>query len=46
MKIAIIGKMCSGKSTIAEIIQDHDPQYEKFLIWSKSERLSKRIPLI
>ena len=43
MKIAIIGKMCSGKSTIAEIIQDHDPQYEKFSFGQKVKDLAKEL---
>jgi hypothetical protein len=29
MKIAIIGKMCSGKTTISSIIQDYDNSYKR-----------------
>ena len=28
MKIAIYGPMCSGKSTVAKIIQDYDPRHD------------------
>lgn len=35
MKIALIGKMCSGKSTIAKIIMEHDPQYQRYSFGQK-----------
>lgn len=43
MKIAIIGKMCSGKSTIAEILLDHDSKYEKFSFGQKVKDLAKEL---
>ena len=30
MKIAITGKMCSGKSTVANLIYTIDPRYKKY----------------
>ena len=30
MKIAIIGKMCSGKTTTANMIKQMDPRYKIF----------------
>jgi len=35
MKIAITGKMCSGKTTVANIIQQFDPTYEKYSFGQK-----------
>lgn len=43
MKIAIIGKMCSGKSTIADILLDHDSKYEKFSFGQKVKDLAKEL---
>ena len=43
MKIAIIGKMCSGKSTIADIIMNHNSQYEKFAFGQKVKDLAKEL---
>ena len=43
MKIAIIGKMCSGKSTIAQIIMDHDSSYKTFSFGGAVKRYAKEI---
>lgn len=40
MKIAITGKMCSGKSTISRIIQDLDPRYEIFSYGKKVKEVA------
>lgn len=43
MKIAIIGKMCSGKSTIAQIIMDLDNSYQIFSFGGAVKRYAKEI---
>lgn len=43
MKIAIIGKMCSGKSTIAQIIMDHDSSYQTFSFGGAVKKYAKEI---
>ena len=43
MKIAIIGKMCSGKSTIAQIIMDHDSSYKTFSFGGAVKKYAKEI---
>ena len=43
MKIAIIGKMCSGKSTIAKIIMDHDSSYQTFSFGGAVKKYAKEI---
>lgn len=43
MRIAIIGKMCSGKSTIAKIIMDHDSDYQTFSFGGAVKRYAKEI---
>lgn len=40
MKIAIYGPMCSGKSTIAKIIQDYDSRYEIYSFGQKIKDLA------
>ncbi len=40
MKIAITGKMCSGKSTLSRIIQDLDPRYEIFSYGKKVKEVA------
>jgi len=39
MKIAIIGKMCSGKTTIADLILEKDKSYKRR---KSSKRKSKK----
>ena len=41
MKIAIHGPMCSGKSTIAKIIQDYDNEYNIYSFGGKIKELAK-----
>ena len=43
MKIAIIGKMCSGKSTIAQIMMDHDNSYQIFSFGGAVKKYAKEI---
>ena len=43
MKIAIIGKMCSGKSTIAKIIMDYDSSYQTFSFGGAVKKYAKEI---
>jgi len=43
MKVAIIGKMCSGKSTIAEIIMDHDSRYQRYSFGQKVKDLASEL---
>ena len=43
MKVAIIGKMCSGKSTIAEIIMDHDSRYQRYSFGQKVKELASEL---
>ena len=38
MKLAIYGPMCSGKTTVAEIIKEIDPRYEIFSFGKKIKR--------
>ena len=40
MKIAISGKMCSGKSTIANLIHTLDPRYKKYSFANKIKELA------
>ena len=35
MKIAIVGKMCSGKTTIANIIMNMNPNYQRYSFGQK-----------
>ena len=41
MKIAIHGPMCSGKSTIAKIIQDYDDEYNIYSFGGKIKEIAK-----
>ena len=43
MKIAIIGKMCSGKSTIAKIIMDYDSSYQTFSFGGAVKKYAREI---
>ena len=43
MKIAISGKMCSGKSTISKIIQEYDNRYEIFSFGKKIKILANEL---
>tara|TARA_Y100000768_G_scaffold356360_1_gene310670 strand:+ start:1411 stop:1941 length:531 start_codon:yes stop_codon:yes gene_type:complete len=43
MKIAILGKMCSGKTTIATIIQEHDKDYNTFSFGGAVKKYAKEI---
>ena len=43
MKIAIIGKMCSGKSTIAEILEEHDSRYQRYSFGQKVKELASEL---
>ena len=43
MKIAICGKMCSGKSTIANLIKEHDDRYEIFSFGKKIKILANEL---
>ena len=43
MKIAISGKMCSGKSTISKIIQEYDNRYEIFSFGKKITILANEL---
>jgi len=40
MKIAIYGPMCSGKTTVANIIKDLDPRYEIFSFGQKIKEIA------
>jgi len=40
MKIAITGKMCSGKSTISQIIKELDDKYEIFSYGKKVKEVA------
>ena len=35
MKIAIVGKMCSGKTTVANIITEINPSYQRYSFGQK-----------
>jgi len=41
MKIAITGKMCSGKSTLAQIIKETDKQYQIYSLGQKVKDVAK-----
>tara|TARA_B110000495_G_C23005341_1_gene593844 strand:- start:939 stop:1442 length:504 start_codon:yes stop_codon:yes gene_type:complete len=41
MKIAIYGPMCSGKTTVADIIKEINPNYEIFSFGGKIKELAK-----
>jgi cytidylate kinase len=43
MKIAIYGSMCSGKSTIAKIIQNHDSRHEIYSFGKKIKELASEL---
>ena len=43
MKIAISGKMCSGKSTIAKLIKEYDNRYEIFSFGKKIKILANEL---
>ena len=43
MKIAIIGKMCSGKTTIANLIYEQNNDYEIFSFGGKIKELAKEL---
>lgn len=43
MKIAITGKMCSGKSTLAQIIRENDNKYVIYSIGQKVKDVAKEI---
>ena len=43
MKIAIYGPMCSGKTTIANIINDYDKTYEIYSFGQKIKDLAKEL---
>tara|TARA_B100001094_G_scaffold333460_1_gene412886 strand:- start:12011 stop:12529 length:519 start_codon:yes stop_codon:yes gene_type:complete len=43
MKIAICGKMCSGKTTIANLIKEHDDRYEIFSFGKKIKILANEL---
>jgi dephospho-CoA kinase len=43
MKIAIYGKMCSGKTTIANLIKEHDDRYEIFSFGKKIKILANEL---
>jgi cytidylate kinase len=43
MKIAIYGPMCSGKSTVASIIQKHHPKYEVFSFGKKIKNIAEEL---
>ena len=41
MKIAIHGPMCSGKTTISDIIKKHDPEYKTYSFGLKVKEIAK-----
>ena len=41
MKIAIYGQMCSGKTTVANIIKELHPEYEIFSFGQKIKDIAK-----
>ena len=41
MKFAIHGPMCSGKTTISEIIKKHDPDYKTYSFGGKVKDIAK-----
>ena len=41
MKIAIHGPMCSGKTTISNIIKKHDPEYKTYSFGGKVKDIAK-----
>lgn len=43
MKIAIYGPMCSGKTTVANIIKEINPKYEIFSFGGKIKELAKEL---
>jgi|TARA_B110000967_G_C18529791_1_gene385284 cytidylate kinase len=43
MKIAIYGPMCSGKSTVAKIIQDYDPRHDIYSFGQKIKGLAEEL---
>tara|TARA_B110000208_G_scaffold191856_1_gene260557 strand:- start:4481 stop:5011 length:531 start_codon:yes stop_codon:yes gene_type:complete len=43
MKIAIIGKMCSGKSTLAGIIENYDSGYRTFSFGDNVKKYAKEL---
>jgi len=43
MKLAIYGPMCSGKTTVAEIIKEIDPRYEIFSFGKKIKELAHEL---
>lgn len=43
MKIAINGPMCSGKTTISEIIKKHNSEYKTYSFGKKVKDLSKEL---
>ena len=43
MKIAISGKMCSGKSTIAKLIKEYDNRYEIYSFGQKVKLIANEL---
>lgn len=43
MKIAIYGPMCSGKTTVADIIKEINPKYEIFSFGKKIKTIAKEL---
>ena len=43
MKIAISGKMCSGKSTIAKLIKEYDNRYEIYSFGKKVKLIANEL---
>ena len=43
MKIAICGKMCYGKSTLANYIMSNYPGYQKYSFCTKVKELCKEL---
>ena len=43
MKIAIYGPMCSGKTTVASIIQDHDKRYSIYSFGQKIKDIANEL---
>ena len=41
MKIAITGKMCSGKSTIADVLMEKDDRYQIYSFGQKVKDVAK-----
>ena len=46
MRIAICGKMCSGKSTIADYIMRSQPGYQKYSFAQKVKEFCLTLPCI